>query len=111
MAVFTPKRLSGPALLTTSVTPAYTVSAGMTGVVKQIIFNNTGASSNTVTVNVVPNGGTPGTSNQVVSQLNIAGYSQIIWSADIPLVAGDSIQLSAGITNTVTATVSGIEIS
>lgn len=111
MAVFTPKRLSGPAFLTTSVTPVYTVPAGRTAVSKQIVFNNTGAASNTVTVNVVPNGGSPATSNQVVSLLNIAGYSQIIWTADIPLEAGASVQLSSGISNTVTATVSGIEIS
>ena len=110
MAVFTPKRFSGPALLTTSVTAAYTVPAGRTAVSKQIVFNNTGAASTTVTVNVVPNGGTVATSNQVVSQLNIAGYSQIIWGADIPLDAGDSVQLSAALSNVVTATVSGIEI-
>lgn len=110
MAVFTPKRLSGPALLTTSVTPAYTVPAGRTAVSKQIIFNNTGGAGTTVTVNIVPNAGSPATSNQVVSQLNIAGYSQIIWSADIPLEAGASVQLSAALSNVVTATVSGIEI-
>lgn len=111
MAIFTPKRLSGPAFLTTSVTAAYTVGAGKTGVLKQIVLNNTGSASNTVTVNVVPNGASPTTSNQVISLLNISGYSQIIWTADIPLDAGDSIQVSAAISNTVTATISGIEIS
>jgi hypothetical protein len=45
-----------------------------------------------------------------VSLLSIAGYSQIIWTADLPLAAGDSIQLSSGISGNVTATVSGIEI-
>ena len=110
MAVFTPKRFSGPALLTTTVTPAYTVPSGTTGVVKQIVFNNTGSANNTVTVNLVPNGGTVATSNQIVSLLSIAGYSQIIWTADLPLAAGDSIQLSSGISGNVTATVSGIEI-
>lgn len=111
MAIFTPKRLSGPAYLTTSVTAVYTVGAGKTGVVKQIIFNNTGAAATTVTANVVPNGGSAGASNQIISALNIAGYSQIIWTADIPLEAGASIHLSSALGNVITATVSGIEIS
>lgn len=111
MAVFTPKRLSGPTLLSSSVGPAYTVPAGTTGVVKQIILNNTGSLNSTVTIHVVPNGGSPTTSNQVVSQLSIAGYSQIIWSADIPLQPGESVQLLASLNSVVTATISGIEIA
>ena len=111
MAIFTPKRLSGPALLTTSAAPAYTVPAGITGVLKQVVFNNITAASATVTMHVVPNGATVVTSNQVVSQLSLAGYSQLIWTADIPLNPGDAIHLLASVTNTITATSSGIEIS
>jgi hypothetical protein len=111
VAIFTPKRLSGPALLTTSTASAYVVPAGRTGVVKQIILNNTSTTANTVTVHLVPNGGTAATANEIVSDLNIAGYSQIIWAADLPLSAGDSIQLSSSLSNTITATISGIEIT
>ena len=111
MAVFTPKRLSGPAYLTTSATPVYTVGAGLTGVVKQIVFNNTSAGAATVTAHIVPNAGSATTSNQVISQLSISAYSQIIWSADIPLSAGESVQLLSNTTSAISATVTGIEIS
>lgn len=111
MAVFTPKRLAGPAFLTTSAAAVYTVPAGKTGVVKQIILNNTGSSGTTVAAHIVPNAGSPSTGNQIITGLAIAGNSQIIWAADIPLAVGESVQLLAANASTVTATVSGIEIS
>lgn len=111
MAVFTPKRLSGPALLTSSTVPVYTVPVGKTAVIKQIILNNTSGAAASVTAHVVPNGGSVTTSNQIISSLSISSASQIIWSADIPLAAGDAIVLAAGTDNVITAITSGIEIS
>ena len=111
MAVFTPKRLAGPAFLTTSAAAVYTVPAGKTGVVKQIILNNTSSSATTVAAHVVPNAGTASTGNQVITGLSIAGNSQIIWAADIPLAVGESVQLLATNASTVTATLTGIEIA
>ena len=110
MAVFTARRLAGPVFLSTSAASLYTVAAGRTGVVKQIILNNTGSAALTVTANLVPNGASVATSNQIISQLSIAGFSQIIWSADLPLSPGDSVHLVANGANAVTATISGIEI-
>ena len=110
MAVFTPKRLAGPAFLTTSAAAAYTVPAGRTGVVKQIILNNTTATAATVSAHVVPNGGSAASSNQIITGLSIAAGSQLIWAADIPLAVGESVQLLASASSAVTSTVTGIEI-
>ena len=110
MAVFTAKRLAGPVFLSTSSASLYVVPAGRTGVVKQIILNNTGATALTVTANLVPNGASVTPSNQIISQLSIAGFSQIIWAADLPLSPGDSVHLVASGATGVTATISGIEI-
>lgn len=110
MAVFTAKRLAGPAFLGTSASPVYTVAVGKTAVVKQIVLNNTGATAVAVTVHLVPNGGSATTSNQIITSLSVAGNSQVIWSADLPLDAGDSLQPFAGASNAVTSTISGIEI-
>lgn len=110
MAVFTPRRFSGPAFASTSATSVYTVPAGRTAAFKQVVFNNTGAASATVTMHLVPNGASATTSNQVISALTIAGNSQIIWSADLPMVAGDGISVLASIANAITVTTSGIEI-
>lgn len=111
MAVFTPKRLAGPAFLTTSAAVVYTVPAATTGVVKQIIFNNTGSSGTSVTAHVVPNAGSASTGNQIITLLPIGANSQLIWSADIPLAPGETVQLLAANASTVTATVTGIEIA
>ena len=111
MAVFTPTRFSGPALLTTSVATQFTVGSGKKNVLKQIILNNTSVSPVSVTVHVVPSAGTAGASNAIVSSLVIGPTSQIIWSADIPMNAGETLQAVASTASVMTMTTTGIEIS
>lgn len=110
MAVFTAKRLAGTAFLGNTASAVYTVPAGRTGVVKQIIFNNTSANAVSVSAHVVPNAGSASTGNQIITTLSIAPASQIIWAADIPMAAGESLQLLAATASVVTQTVTGIEI-
>lgn len=110
MAVFSAKRLAGTAFLTTSAAAVYTTPAGRTGVIKQIILNNTSAGVATVSAHVVPSAGTASASNQIITNLSIAAGSQIIWAADIPLAAGESLQLLSSAATAVTSTVTGIEI-
>ena len=112
MATFTAVRPLGPIQLTT--TPAdssYTVGSGKSFVSKQIIFNNTSTSSVTVQAYVVPVSGSAIASTAIITDLSLGPKSQVIWSADIPMAAGEKLQLSAGTGSVVTATVSGIEIA
>lgn len=111
MATYTPKRLTGPAQAAASATDVYTVGAGKTAVVKQIVLNNTSASAVAVTANILPVSASASASNAIISGLTIAPNSQIIWSADIPLTAGEKVSLSAGTANVITYVVSGIEIA
>lgn len=110
MPTYTPKRLSGPTSLTTSPVSSYTVGAGKTAVLKQILFNNTSTSNVIVQAYVVPVGGSAAGPTAIVSDLSIGPKSQVIWSADIPLDAGEQIYLSAGTGAVVTCISSGIEI-
>ena len=110
MAVFSPRRLAGTAFLTTSATAVYTVPTGRTGVIKQIIFNNTSVNTVSVSAHVVPSAGSASASIQIITTLAISPASQVIWAADIPLAAGESLQLLAATASAVTSTVTGIEI-
>jgi hypothetical protein len=111
MATYTPKRLGGPAQAASSATSAYTVGSGLTAVVKQIVFTNTSASPVPVNAYLVPVSGSATTSTAFIYQLSIAPGSEIIWSADLPLTAGEQIYISAGTGSAVTYIISGIEIS
>ena len=110
MATYTPVRMAGPIALTTSSATVYTVGVGKTAASKQFIFNNTSASAVTVTLNLVPNGGSLLTSNQVLSATSVPANSQLIWAADIPMIAGDSFQALASTAAVVNLIISGIEI-
>ena len=110
MATYTPVRQAGPTALTTSAVAIYTVGAGKTAVTKQLIFSNTSASAVTVTVNLVPNGGSLATSNQILTTTSVPANSQLIWAADLPMIAGDAIQALASTAAVVNVIVSGIEI-
>ena len=110
MAVFTATRFSGPAFLGTSVATVLTVPSGRTNVLKQLVFNNTTASAVTVTVHVVPNGGSVLASNAIITTLSIGPSSQIIWSADIPMSAGETLRAAASASNAVTLTATGIDV-
>lgn len=110
MAVFTPKRLSGPSYLTTSAVSRYTTPAGRTAVIKQVILNNNSGANSTVTLHVLTPSATAAASN-AIANLTIAPNSQVIFSADIPLDATESLAALASTSSAVTITVTGIEIA
>ena len=108
MATYTPKRLAGPAQLSTSATAVYT--APSTAIIKQIIINNTSASAVAVTAHVLPVSATASASNAIISSLTVAPNSQLIWAADIPITTGEKLSMLAATGSVITYVVSGIEI-
>lgn len=110
MATYNPVRLAGPAQLTTSATAVYTTPSDTKTIVKQIVLNNTSASAVAVTVYLLPVSASAGASNAIVSALTVAPNSQVIWSADLPLVTGEKISMLAATGAAVTYVLSGIEI-
>lgn len=111
MAVFNPVRFSGPSFLTTSASTQFTVGTGKVNVLKQIVLNNTSATAASVTVYLVASGGTASSANAIVTNLVISANSQIIWSADLPMTAGETLQALASTGTVITATTTGIEVT
>lgn len=109
MATYTPKRLAGPAQLSTSATALYTATGD--AVSKQITLNNTSSSPVTVTFHLVPVSASATAANAFISSISLAPYSNIIWTGDLPMVSGEKISALASTGSVVTYTVSGIEIS
>lgn len=109
MATYTPKRLVGPLALTTSLVDTYSPTG--TAVIKQIIFNNTSNASVTVFAHIGTGTAPTGIVGAIITQLTVGPYSQVIWSADIPLLSSDHLWIKAGTGSVVNVTVSGIEIS
>ena len=110
MAVFNPVRFSGPSFLTGSAAILFTVGVGKVNALKQIVFNNTSANTASVTVHLVPPAGTATTSNMIITALSVSPNSQLIWTADIPMTAGETLQALANTSGVITATTSGIEV-
>lgn len=110
MATFTAKRFSGPLSLTTSEVTQFTIASGRTAVVKQFVFTNHTANAATVTVNLVPSGGSASTSNRIIGGLSIGANSTIIVAVDLPMATSDFIVASSSAAATINLTVSGIEI-
>lgn len=110
MAAFTAKRFSGPLSLTTSEVTQFTIASGRSAVVKQFVFTNHTANAATVTVNLVPSGGSASSSNRIIGGLSIGPNSTIIVAIDLPMAAADFIVATCSAAASVNLTVSGVEI-
>lgn len=109
MPIYTPTRLaqSNPAdLLETTI---YTVAAGVSTIVKQIILANVTASAATISLSLVPSGSAAGDANRLYKDLSVPANS--ISTIDLSQVmgAGDFLSIKQGTASAVTTTISGVE--
>lgn len=111
----TQKRLSGPSQLTTVSSNAYTVSSGVTTVVKQIILTNTTASAKTATVRLVNSGGTDDSTKDILSNTTIAANETIVFNCSMVMTysagAGDRITALVSANSAINMAIFGIEES
>lgn len=91
----------------TSVATAYTVPASTDVKVTSLVLCNTTTTAATVTVSVVPSGGTAGVTNQIVSALSVSANSTIVIETSIYMTTGDFIAALQGTSGAVTVTISG----
>jgi hypothetical protein len=100
----------GQAAMTTSYATIYTTpSAPATRTyIKDITIVNTGSSSVSVYVNLVPSGGTAGTSNAIFYGNALPGNTTVQWTGSQIMSAGGTIQVKASATGC-TITVTGGE--
>jgi hypothetical protein len=108
----TAKRLA-TAQVGTSVAALYTAASGTRTVVKRAAFCNTSGSSVTLTVHLVPPGGSVGDSNKVVSAQSVSsGETYLAAEVESQVIEGTgSLQASASASGSISAIVSGLEIT
>ena len=106
-----------------SITPAqagaaaaaiYTVPAGFIGTLKQLVATNTTGTARTITVYLVPSGGSPSATNTVISAMTIppSGIGQISLAHLISnqvMAAGGTLQVLASAATAISFTGGGIE--
>ena len=102
----------GQAVLAVSTSILYTATNVRATITKATAYN-TDASARTVTVYIVPSGGTAGDSNCIIEELSIAaGGTEILSQLEghtVPL--NGSIQALASSAAQVTLTISGLEVT
>jgi len=108
---FTEKRLSGPTSLSaTTETTLYTcpTAQATTTIIKQIVVCNTGASTITLNLSLVPFGGSASAANRLFSSLSVAANETVFLDVSQVMTSGDFISAYSSAANVV-VTISGVE--
>ena len=95
--VITPSQL-GRGAITTGTTTFYTVGSLNRTIVKTIDIANTNSSSITVTVYLVPSGGSASAANALVPGVTLTANRMFQWTGAQVIVEGDTIQAIASTT-------------
>lgn len=110
MATVTPKRLVDPLQLATSASSTlYSPTSGVTAIVKEIVLSNPTANAATVSVFLVPTGGSAGNSTAIVPGITLSGNSFVTIPLSQVLNYNDKLQALASAATTITMTASGVE--
>lgn len=106
------KPLVTSAYAANSETTVYTASTGMRTIIDKITVYNGTASSATLTIKLVPNGGSAGATNAMALKTVAAGatetFSEVVGQV---LEAGGFISLLASAANTLVVRISGREVT
>lgn len=108
----TPKRLV-TAQIAASIAPIYTATTGVRTVVKRAAFVNTTSGAITLLLHAVPPSGSVGDGNMLLNHLSIAAGETYL-SAELEgqvVEPTGSIQAEASSAGSLTAVISGVEIS
>lgn len=109
------KRFVEGSQLTTGAVAYYTAQnvAGVKSLIKKATVCNTTASAATVTVYLVPSGGSPAAANTIVSARPVAaGQTLELYEVENQVLeAGDTLQALASAGTAITLAVSGVELS
>lgn len=102
--------MSAPNLqLTTSYQTLVTGASGGTANVS-LVFCNNSASDVTIDVNVVPDSGTAGDTNQIIDVLTIEAGDSYFFDQKVLLSSGQTIQAKASAATSITATASYLDL-
>lgn len=90
-----PKRV-GPTALALSATSHYTATFRV--VIERWMFTNTASSDGTVSVSIVPSGGSASTANRIFSSMTVPANDVMVTIFPIVLNVGDSVQVTGSAT-------------
>lgn len=109
----TAKRLFTPQQLTASLATYYTVPSNTNTILKKVTFCNNSGSARTITVHLVPSGGTADDTNIIIDEKSVA--DQETFEATVieghAMNAGDFIQAKASAATDINIMASGVEIT
>lgn len=109
--MITAKRLVAGSALTVALATYYTVPAGTTTILKEIVLCNTDTSARTVDLHIIPSAGTGAVANQIFQDLAIQAGETKIFSVSQVLPAGSFLQALASTGAVVSLNCSGVEIT
>ncbi len=109
--MITAKRLVPGSALTASLVTYYTVPAGTTTIIKEIIFCNTDTVARTVSANIVPLGGSAAIANQIFDTYTLKASETKPFSLSSVLPTGSFLQALASVAAVVSMNISGYEIT
>ncbi len=114
-SVATPTRIyqgqPGTAEGTIYTSPAYAggslYTAGSTTIVKRVVICNTTATAATLTMYLVPSGGTAGVTNMILNALSVAASTTQILDLEQEMNPGDFLAALQSVAGALTVTISG----
>ncbi len=105
----TQTKLHAPSQLGTSAATLYTVPGSTTTILKQIALCNTASTARTVSVYLVPSGGTAGVANAILYDVSVDAKSTTFVNLSAVMATSDTLQGSASIASSVTIHSFGIQ--
>lgn len=108
--MITPKKMVPGSALTASAATYYTVAAGVQqAVVKEVEFCNTDTVARTVTMYIIPSGGSAAVANEVYAGVTLQAGETKTFSRSTVMLVGGFIQALASSASVVSFNISGVE--
>jgi hypothetical protein len=92
---------------TTSATTLYTVPAATTAKIASIVISNTTGTAATITLDMVPSGGTTGATHRLLTAVPVPANATTVLDSVIYMSTGDFIAGLQGTSSALTVTISG----
>lgn len=99
----------GQVIIGSSATTVCTGASSRTTILRDIFVCNTNASSRDYEIHLVKSGESASDANTIVKTKTLAGNTSDFWRFNVPMAAGDTLQMSASAVSSLAAYASGTE--
>lgn len=111
MATYVTKELKAVTGLTASAATLYTVPASTTTTVKTILLSNYTSTDRSVTLHLVPSGGSAAAGNKILGEVTVTANTTTTIDTAIVMPTGAFLSGLASATTSINVHISGVEIS